>query len=60
MTATVSPVHIANVSWADLAMMLVTVVLSMVVMRTKRSISRVEGSVMLAIYLGYSVYMFAR
>jgi len=59
-TATVSPVHIANVSWADLGMMLVTVVLSMVLMRTSRSISRVEGSVMLAIYLGYSVYMFAR
>ncbi len=59
-TATVSPVKIVDVSWADMFMMLLTVVLSMILMRTQRSISRIEGAVMLAIYLGYSVYMFVR
>lgn len=59
-TAAVSPIQTVDVSWADYVVMLITVVLSMVLMRTQRSISRVEGAVMLAIYIGYSIYMFAR
>lgn len=59
-TAAVCPIKIVDVNWSDFGVMLLTVVLSMILMRTNRSISRVEGGIMLAIYLGYSVYMFAR
>ena len=59
-TAAVCPIKIVDVNWSDFGVLLLTVVLSMILMRTNRSISRVEGGIMLAIYLGYSVYMFAR
>ena len=59
-TASVWPIKIVNVNMMDFGVMLLTVVLSMILMRTHRSISRVEGGIMLAIYLGYSVYMFVR
>ncbi len=59
-TAAVWPVKIVGLSVIDFAVMLATVVLSMILMRTHRSISRVEGAVMLAVYIGYSIYMFAR
>lgn len=59
-TAMVSPIKTVDLLPADFAVMLLTVVLSMVLMWTRRTISRVEGAVMLAIYLGYSAYMFAR
>jgi len=59
-TASVWPIKIVNVNMMDFGMMVLTVVLSMVLMRTKRSISRIEGGIMFALYLGYSVYIVFR
>lgn len=59
-TAAVSPVEIAELYVVDFVMMVLTVALSLVLMATHKTISRIEGSVMLALYLGYSVYMFVR
>ncbi len=60
LTAIVSPLQIFDLSVVDFLVMLATVVLSMVLMKTHRSISRIEGVVMLALYLGYSVYIYLR
>lgn len=59
-TALVSPISINELAVIDFAVMILTVVLSMLVMGSRREISRVEGGVMLAIYVSYCVYMFTR
>ena len=59
-TAAVWPVKVTELKMMDFGVMLLTVVLSMVLMRTNRSVSRGEGAIMFAIYIGYSIYMFAR
>ena len=60
LTAAVSPVTIVNLNVVDFIVMVVTVILTMVLMATQKSISRIEGGVLLAIYLGYSIYVFVR
>ena len=60
LTAAVSPVTIVDLNVIDFVAMVLTVILTMVLMATQKTISRLEGGVLLAIYLGYSIYVFAR
>lgn len=60
MTSVVSQVEVAELKIVDFVVMVVTVVIAKIVMTTNLRISRVEGAVMCAVYLGYSVYMFVR
>ncbi len=60
LTAAIKPVTTTELNWIDLAVMVVTAVGSWIMMRSNRSVSRVEGAMMLAVYIGYCFYLSTR
>jgi len=60
LTAALKPVVTTQLKGIDLAVMIATAVIGWVMMRSDRSISRVEGVIMLAAYLGYCFYLSKR
>ena len=60
LTAAISPVITTQLNWIDLTVMVGTAAASWIMMRSNRSISRVEGAIMLATYLGYCFYLTTR
>ena len=60
LTATIKPVITTELNWIDLAVMVGTAMAGWIMMRSNRSISRVEGAIMLAAYLGYCFYLTTR
>ncbi len=56
--AIISPISTTELKHADLFTMLGVTVLMLPFMASKRSISRIEGAVLIAGYLGYCVYLF--
>jgi len=60
LTAALQPVTTTQLNWIDLAVMIGTAVIGWVMMRSNRSISRFEGTIMLAAYLGYCFYLTTR
>ena len=60
LTAAISPIITTQLNWIDLAVMVGTAAASWIMMRSDRSISRGEGVIMLAAYLGYCFYLTTR
>lgn len=60
LTATLKSVSTTQLNPIDLGAMLATVAVGWVMMSRSRSISRVEGAIMLAAYLGYCFYLSTR
>lgn len=60
LTAAIKPVATWKLNWIDLAVMVFTAAISWIMMRSDRSISRLEGTIMLAAYLGYCLYLTTR
>ncbi|MDB4766327.1 calcium/sodium antiporter [bacterium] len=60
LTASISPITSTQLNWIDLTVMLGTAAASWIMMRSDRSISRVEGAIMLAAYISYCFYLTTR
>ena len=60
LTAALKEVKIVTLDWTDLALMLATAGIGWAMMSSNRSISRVEGAIMLAAYFGYCYYLSTR
>lgn len=60
LTSALKPVATVDLNWIDLAVMLGTAGVGWVMMMRSRSISRVEGAIMLVAYLGYCFYLSQR
>lgn len=60
LTSALKPVATTQLNWIDLAVMLGTAGVGWAMMSTNRKISRVEGVIMLAAYLGYCYYLSKR
>jgi cation:H+ antiporter len=60
LTATVRPVVTVNLNWIDLAVMVATAGVGWFMMKSQRSISRIEGGLMLSAYIGYCFYLTTR
>ena len=60
LTAAIKPVLTTQLNWIDLGVMLGTAGIGWIMMSSNRSISRVEGVIMLGAYLGYCFYLSTR
>ena len=60
LTAAIAPIVTVNLNWIDLVVMLATTVIGWWMMQTERTLSRVEGGIMLSAYLGYCFYLTTR
>ena len=60
LTAAISPIITTELNWIDLTVMVGTAAASWIMMRSDRSISRIEGAIMLAAYFGYCFYLTTR
>lgn len=56
-TAAIRPIVTVDLNWIDLAVMLATAAGGWWMMKSQRSISRIEGGVMLLAYVGYCLYL---
>ena len=54
-TASVKPLTASNISWVDLGVMLGLTILILPFMWSKMKLNRVEGAILTAVALGYSV-----
>ena len=55
--ATVSPMPVGSISYFDLGLMLLSILILWCFSYTKRTIERWEGGVMVAVYLVYLAYL---
>lgn len=60
MTAAARPIVTLDLNWIDLAVMLITAAGGWWMMKSRHSISRSEGAVMLLVYVGYCLYLTSR
>ncbi len=58
-TSLLSPLSRGDVGWADLGVMFGVAVVALPLLTTRLRLSRVEGAVLLAIYLGYTAWVVA-
>jgi cation:H+ antiporter len=54
----VSDLHAPNIKMVDLGMMLALVPVLWIMMKTGKKVSRVEGGILLLVYVGYTVWLF--
>ena len=60
MSAAISPLHVLGESVIDCVLLLCSGILLFVFARTKRSMSRAEGTVCVLLYVAYTAYLFVR
>ncbi len=58
--STISPITVDVISIYDAVLALVFTLVVLVMAKTKNTITRVEGSIMLLMFVGYNVYIFTR
>ena len=56
----VSPIKTTNISWVDMSVMIALAVILYPMMKTRHTISRVEGGILLVIYIGYVFWLFCQ
>jgi cation:H+ antiporter len=57
LTATISPLQIEGITTIDMAVMLLSVILVWLFSRTRYTVERWEGGLLLVIYIGYLVWL---
>jgi cation:H+ antiporter len=53
----ISPIKTTNISWVDMGIMITLAVILYPMMKSKHTISRVEGGILLVLYLGYIFWL---
>ena len=56
----VSDLHAPNIGMADLSVMLALVPVLWIMMKTGKKVSRVEGGILLAVYIAYTGWLFVK
>ena len=57
LTGVINPMHIQGITWIDLSMLILSMVLLLLFSYTKYTIARWEGAVLTAIFAGYMVWL---
>jgi cation:H+ antiporter len=53
----ISPIKTTNISWVDMGIMITLAVILYPMMKSKHTISRVEGGILLVLYIGYIFWL---
>jgi cation:H+ antiporter len=59
-SSTISPLAVDNKIFTDVVYMIILTVLLLIFSRTKYKISKIEGAVLVAVYVGYLIYIILR